>query len=170
MPRSHALDLTGRVFGRLTVLSESAERPTAPDRTHWLCRCECGREKVVAGLNLVSGNTASCGCGRGITTDPQHPQRITRRQAAVLLGVSRQRLHQMIGSKCQVPVARTSCHDLFRRTDVLALQESRAKARVKIPQPTTRPCRTCGSPIPIPSAQGQRYCRPECRDSHRGNK
>ncbi len=28
----------------------------------WLCRCDCGVERIVAGNNLKSGNTKSCGC------------------------------------------------------------------------------------------------------------
>lgn len=53
------LDLTGRRFGRLTVLAPA-------DRigryTAWLCRCECGRETVVTTRKLRGGNTRSCGC------------------------------------------------------------------------------------------------------------
>lgn len=52
-------DLTGRKFGRLTVLSR-AESTTR--RIKWNCRCDCGTEKVVSGENLRSGHTKSCGC------------------------------------------------------------------------------------------------------------
>lgn len=31
----------------------------------WLCRCECGRDRVVRGKNLRNGGTTSCGCKRG---------------------------------------------------------------------------------------------------------
>ncbi len=30
----------------------------------WLCRCDCGTEIEIAGSNLRSGNSASCGCLR----------------------------------------------------------------------------------------------------------
>jgi len=33
-------------------------------RARWLCRCDCGTEKVVTGKDLVSGNTKSCGCAK----------------------------------------------------------------------------------------------------------
>lgn len=51
-------DLTGKTFGRLTVISraENIGRYTA-----WLCRCSCGTLKVVAGICL-GRNTISCGC------------------------------------------------------------------------------------------------------------
>ena len=55
-------NLTGQVFGKLTVL-ECAGKPDGR-RYHWLCRCECGKEKVVLGTSLTSGNTKSCGCGK----------------------------------------------------------------------------------------------------------
>lgn len=59
MPRPK-IDLTGRTFGRLTVLNE-AER-NKHKQISWLCRCECGAETVVLGSSLRSGGTRSCGC------------------------------------------------------------------------------------------------------------
>jgi len=54
-------DLTGQVFGRLTVLGAAY---TKGGRSYWKCRCECGTEKVIARSALVSGRTRSCGCSR----------------------------------------------------------------------------------------------------------
>jgi hypothetical protein len=54
------LDYVGRRFGRLTVLRFHGPRPRY--QTAWLCRCDCGSEKVVQGSNLQSGTTQSCGC------------------------------------------------------------------------------------------------------------
>lgn len=34
------------------------------NNTYWLCRCDCGREKVVYRGGLTSGDTTSCGCYR----------------------------------------------------------------------------------------------------------
>jgi hypothetical protein len=53
------LNLTGRVFSRLTVLSEA---PIKAHKTRWNCRCSCGRELVTTGAQLVYGSTGSCGC------------------------------------------------------------------------------------------------------------
>ncbi len=50
------LNLTGQVFGRLTVLERA-------DGRHWKCRCECGTIKFVTSCNL-RGKTTSCGCRR----------------------------------------------------------------------------------------------------------
>lgn len=56
------LDLTGRTFGRLTVLSRAENSKGGKPR--WLCRCQCGNECIVHSSSLVSGNTKSCGCLR----------------------------------------------------------------------------------------------------------
>lgn len=55
-------DLTGKRFGRLTVVSVS--RMPKPGRHVWLCTCDCGGSRAVAGVSLRSGKTASCGCLR----------------------------------------------------------------------------------------------------------
>jgi hypothetical protein len=53
------LDLSGQKFGRLTVLTFFETRN---GKSKWLCRCDCGKEKVVSATDLKSGNTKSCGC------------------------------------------------------------------------------------------------------------
>lgn len=55
-------DLTGNRYGRLTVVRE-VKRPGKGHR-YWLCKCDCGKEKVVSGTHLQSGHTKSCGCYR----------------------------------------------------------------------------------------------------------
>lgn len=57
--RGKLIDLTGKVFGRLTVLN-MAEK--AGSRTTWNCLCECGKSAVVMGCNLREGKTRSCSC------------------------------------------------------------------------------------------------------------
>jgi hypothetical protein len=55
-------DMTGQTFGRLVVIERAANG--AKGNARWLCRCQCGGQKVVSGLNLRSGKTQSCGCLR----------------------------------------------------------------------------------------------------------
>lgn len=55
------IDETGNRYGRLTVV-ERAEG--IKGSAAWLCRCECGNEKIVLGILLRNGNTVSCGCKR----------------------------------------------------------------------------------------------------------
>ncbi len=52
-------NLTGQIFGRLTVISFSHREA---NRYYWLCKCVCGVEKLVQVANLKSGSTKSCGC------------------------------------------------------------------------------------------------------------
>lgn len=50
----------GNTYGYLTVI-ERAEN-TKEGRAMWKCKCKCGKETVVLGKHLRSGNTKSCGC------------------------------------------------------------------------------------------------------------
>ena len=54
------VDLTGRKFGRLTVVGYAASMPNG--QLKWHCRCECGATRVVYGVHLNRGKTRSCGC------------------------------------------------------------------------------------------------------------
>ena len=56
-------DLTGQVFGKLTVEALSPER-TCNSGAKWVCKCECGGTATVASTTLVSGKVRSCGCMR----------------------------------------------------------------------------------------------------------
>ena len=56
MPKN--ADLTGMVFGELTVLSREESRG---GRTRWMCRCSCGNAKIVTAHELKTGKTKSCG-------------------------------------------------------------------------------------------------------------
>lgn len=61
------IDLTGRRFGRLTVIERSGSAYVGYDRQHrplWRCQCDCGTECIVMGQNLTQGQTRSCGCLR----------------------------------------------------------------------------------------------------------
>lgn len=55
-----AIDLTGKQFGRMTVLSRAEN--SATKKIMWRCRCSCGVEAVVRSINLRRGATTSCGC------------------------------------------------------------------------------------------------------------
>lgn len=56
-------DLTGRRFGRLTVLEY--EPPDYGRRgARWRCVCDCGVRCTIAAYALLCGKTTSCGCYR----------------------------------------------------------------------------------------------------------
>lgn len=65
-------DLTGRVFGNLTVIRQDEDYISPGGQKHavWLCQCRCGNPNTsvlrVRGLSLKNGHTKSCGhCGNG---------------------------------------------------------------------------------------------------------
>lgn len=55
------IDLTGQVFGRLTVLYK-VKPPGKNSAAYWLCRCECGKELPICSGSLRKGCSKSCGC------------------------------------------------------------------------------------------------------------
>ncbi len=55
------LDLTGRIFGRLTARWFVGYVGKAR-MYHWLCSCECGGLVTTSVANLTSGGSTSCGC------------------------------------------------------------------------------------------------------------
>ena len=77
------IDLTGQLFGRLTVIGrvESRFSPQGKPRTHWLCSCACGNSATVNVAKLRNGHTRSCGCLQPEATgnaNRTHGQRHTR--------------------------------------------------------------------------------------------
>lgn len=65
-------NLTGKTFGRLTVLG-LAEKRSPLGQALWRVKCSCGESKefLIIGYTMKSGNTTSCGCLRRETTGNQ---------------------------------------------------------------------------------------------------
>lgn len=58
MNMKHTGDLTGRVFGRLTVISQAKG-------SYWKCQCQCGSKPIeTEASRLIGGSRISCGCAR----------------------------------------------------------------------------------------------------------
>jgi len=57
---SASINIAGRRFGLLVALRYEKNRT-------WLCRCNCGVEKILHGAHLRGGRTKSCGCLRQIS-------------------------------------------------------------------------------------------------------
>ena len=59
-------DLTGKKFGRLTVMERGEDKisPSGQKKVRWWCKCDCGNSELILafGYNLKSGHTQSCGC------------------------------------------------------------------------------------------------------------
>jgi hypothetical protein len=57
---SKRIDLSGRRYGKLTVLQYSGSNGSG--RACWACACDCGKHSVHVGKDLVAGKIKSCGC------------------------------------------------------------------------------------------------------------
>lgn len=53
-------DLKGQRFGCLVALENVGSSKSK--RRLWLCKCDCGNEKIVPSDSLINKNTKSCGC------------------------------------------------------------------------------------------------------------
>ncbi len=58
----NAIDLTGKRFGMLVVMSEAGR--TNDRKVLWKCLCDCGKEKNYRSHHLIAGSSTSCGCER----------------------------------------------------------------------------------------------------------
>lgn len=60
MSKTVRLNLCGRLFDRLSVL-RFLPLPGCR-KSHWSCRCRCGKVVAVRQTDLLTGRTRSCGC------------------------------------------------------------------------------------------------------------
>lgn len=98
---SRLIDLTGRRFGRLTVIekAESSTQPSGQKKTRWRCKCDCGNEIIVLGYSLKDGNTQSCGC---LNIEKIHERRfmdLTGRKFNKLTVIERAEDHEQPGGQ-----------------------------------------------------------------------
>lgn len=54
------VNLAGQRYGRLIIISCVGRDKHG--NSIWLCKCDCGNEKVIAAYQMKSGTTKSCGC------------------------------------------------------------------------------------------------------------
>ena len=60
-------DLTGQVYGWLTVISRSSDKGNGRKPVvKWVCQCNCGSTISVKSDSLLTGHTVSCGCKKRI--------------------------------------------------------------------------------------------------------
>lgn len=56
------LDFTGERYGKLVAIRRAGANKHGVSM--WLCRCDCGVEKIVSSMCFRAGKTKSCGCHR----------------------------------------------------------------------------------------------------------
>jgi hypothetical protein len=104
-PGRLVVDITGRRFGRLIVLHLAQER-AADRRPRWRCLCDCGAEVVIDGARLRADRREDCGQRCPLRPLPWlglarrlRDEGNTLAQIAALVGVSRQRVHEVLAGK-----------------------------------------------------------------------
>lgn len=79
----------GKKYNKLTIISFSHFSFYKYRHKNWLCRCDCGGEKVIIHGNLISGKSTSCGC------------------------VQKQKMQEFNKNKFRAPVGTSTFHNLF---------------------------------------------------------
>ena len=69
-------DLTGQRFSYLTVIKKAGKNKS--DKILWLCKCDCGKLKIIQGASLKNGRIKSCGCLRKKGARRTHGFKYTR--------------------------------------------------------------------------------------------
>lgn len=54
-------DLSGMVFGKLSVIERDTEKN---GEVFWICKCSCGRTVSIRARSLKVGDNKTCGCGK----------------------------------------------------------------------------------------------------------
>jgi len=57
------INMVGKTYGKLLILEEVKERDSY-GYILYKCKCSCGKEKIIRGHNIRSGNSLSCSCSR----------------------------------------------------------------------------------------------------------
>lgn len=85
MAKRPRIDMIGQRFGRWVVI-EQAERPEyiAATAAFYLCRCDCGTERVLNGRSLRTGDSRSCGCLRADLNRERIKRETAARKAALV--------------------------------------------------------------------------------------
>lgn len=114
-------DLTGQRFGRLTVI-ERAENGRCGGKavTKWLCRCECGTEKIIEGHSLKRGRTKSCGC-----LNDEKREKNLKPDAGKTHGMSGTRLYKCWRGMLDRCYGNDAEHDSYKRRGISVCDEWR---------------------------------------------
>lgn len=127
--------MIGRQFGYLTIIREVKREGSR--RRYWLCRCDCGNEKVVEESHLKDGHTKSCGCYRKkLLREKRLDLTGERYGRLVVLGMVKENDGSVKGWKCRCDCGNTCiCHAGNLRSGITkscgCLQEESRKENMK---------------------------------------
>jgi hypothetical protein len=118
-------NLIGEKFGMLTVIGQAPS--TAKGLRRWVCRCDCGTEKIVMGSNLRRGTTVSCGCKHRNDLTGQRIGKLTVIERSDQYGSRGKRQTKLWKCLCDCGAITYKATDTLTNPDVSMCQECAAK-------------------------------------------
>jgi len=90
-------DLAGQRFGKLLAVRYTY---TKNKKAYWLCKCDCGNQKIICAAHLKRGATVSCGCHK----DALAKERMTKHGFTQNGKIERlYRVWQSMNDRCRSP-------------------------------------------------------------------
>ena len=103
-----AINMIGQRFNRLLVIKRIGKDKN--NNATWLCRCDCGNNKIAARTHLIHSNLKSCGClyRRNLMN-----QRVGRLVVVERLGAKRVGKESKIFWRCQCDCGKGKILDTY---------------------------------------------------------
>lgn len=117
--------LVGQKFGMLTVVGQAASTPKGHRR--WICKCDCGTEKIIMGSNLKRGTTVSCGCKHRNDLTGQKIGKLTILERSDKYGSRGKRQTQLWKCQCECGAITYKATDTLTNPDISMCQECAGK-------------------------------------------
>ena len=118
-------NLIGEKFGMLTVIGQAPS--TAKGLRRWVCRCDCGTEKIVMGSNLRRGTTVSCGCKHRNDLTGQRIGKLTVIERSDQYGSRGKRQTKLWKCLCDCGASTYKATDTLTNPDISMCQDCAAK-------------------------------------------
>lgn len=118
-------NLLGQKYGMLTVIGQAPS--TEKGQRRWLCKCDCGTEKIVMGSNLKRGTTVSCGCKKRNDLTGQKIGKLTVLGRSDKYGSRGKRQTQLWECLCECGAITYKATDALTNPDVSMCQECAGK-------------------------------------------
>lgn len=151
--KRHLIDLTGKRFGRLIVLSKSS-RMGNRNEVMWDCICDCGNRTTILGRSIREYRTISCGCYHSDVVAKQHTTHGRSKTAEYRYAlVNKRRENKIIFDSKWTDEMEKSLRDFFKKC-VICNKDSQlstdhvhplTKGNGLIPGNAIRLCKTCNS-------------------------
>lgn len=112
--------LIGQKYGMLTVIGQAPS--TEKGQRRWICKCDCGTEKIVLGGNLKRGTTVSCGCKHRNDLTGQKIGKLTVLERSDKYGSRGKRQTQLWKCQCECGTITYKATDTLTNPDISMCQ------------------------------------------------